>query len=142
MKVLEGRVAIVTGAGRNIGRAIALQLAQDGASVVINVRSNKAEADKVAAEVQAAGGKAAEFVRVFPVPGMAHCGGGPATDMYDCLTAIVDWVEHGKAPDRILAHAGASTPWPRRTRPLCPYPMAARYAGAGSVDSAASFVCR
>jgi len=90
----------------------------------------------------ASGGKAAEFVRVFPVPGMAHCAGGPATDMYDCLTAIVDWVEKGKAPDRILARAGASTPWPNRTRPLCPYPMVARYAGAGSVDSASSFVCR
>jgi hypothetical protein len=90
----------------------------------------------------ASGGKAATFVRVFPVPGMTHCGGGPATDMYDCLTAIVDWVEHGTAPDRILARAGTSTPWPNRTRPLCPYPMVARYAGAGSVDSAASFVCR
>jgi feruloyl esterase len=90
----------------------------------------------------ASGGKAATFVRVFPVPGMAHCGGGPATDMYDCLTAIVDWVEKGTTPDRILARAGASTPWPNRTRPLCPYPMVARYAGAGSVESAASFVCR
>jgi pimeloyl-ACP methyl ester carboxylesterase len=90
----------------------------------------------------ASGGKAAEFVRVFPVPGMAHCAGGPTTDMYDCLSAIVDWVEQGKAPDRILARAGAATPWPNRTRPLCPYPMVARYAGAGSVDSAASFVCR
>ena len=90
----------------------------------------------------ASSGQAATFVRVFPVPGMTHCGGGPATDQYDCLTAIVDWVEHGEAPDRILARAGAATPWPDRTRPLCPYPAVARYAGAGSVDSAASFVCR
>jgi len=90
----------------------------------------------------ASGGQAATFVRVFPVPGMAHCGGGPATDKYDCLSAIVDWVEHGKAPDRILAHAGDATPWPNRTRPLCPYPSVARYAGAGSVDSASSFTCR
>ena len=90
----------------------------------------------------AAGGRAAEFVRVFPVPGMAHCGGGPATDQYDCLTSIVDWVERGTAPDRILARAGASTPWANRTRPLCPYPLVARYAGGGSVESAESFVCR
>ncbi|MBW8770226.1 MAG: tannase/feruloyl esterase family alpha/beta hydrolase [Gemmatimonadetes bacterium] len=90
----------------------------------------------------ASGGHAAEFVRVFPVPGMAHCGGGPATDQYDCLTAIVDWVEKGAAPDRILARAGTSTPWPARTRPLCPYPTVARYAGSGSVEDAASFVCR
>ena len=94
-------------------------------------------------EVNAAsGGRAAEFVRVFPVPGMGHCGGGPATDQYDCLAAVVDWVERGTAPDRILARAGAASPWPGRTRPLCPYPSVARYAGAGSVDSAASFACR
>jgi 3-oxoacyl-[acyl-carrier protein] reductase len=55
---LTGKVAIVTGAGRNIGRAIALQLAEVGASVVVNVRSNKAEADAVVAEIEKAGGKA------------------------------------------------------------------------------------
>ena len=94
-------------------------------------------------EVNAAsGGKAATFVRVFPVPGMTHCGGGPATDQYDCLTAIVDWVEQGKAPDRILARAGATTPFPNRTRPLCPYPLVARYTGSGSIEDAASFTCR
>ncbi len=58
-KELAGKVAIVTGAGRNIGRAIALQLAHAGASVVVNVRSNKAEADSVLREIEAAGGKAA-----------------------------------------------------------------------------------
>ena len=55
---LDGRVAIVTGAGRNIGRMIALHLAQAGASVVVNARANKAEADSVAKEVEARGGKA------------------------------------------------------------------------------------
>jgi len=94
-------------------------------------------------EVNAAsGGHAAEFVRVFPVPGMAHCGGGPATDQYDCLAAVVAWTERGTPPDRILARAVAASPWPGRTRPLCPYPSVARYAGAGSVDSATSFICR
>jgi len=57
-KELAGKVAIVTGAGRNIGRAIALQLAQAGASVVVNVRSNQAEADGVVREIEAAGGNA------------------------------------------------------------------------------------
>src|ERR1700693_5950901 len=55
---LTGKVAIVTGAGRNIGRAIALALAEDGASVVVNVRSNRAEAEAVAKEIEAKGGKA------------------------------------------------------------------------------------
>ena len=58
-KELAGKVAIVTGAGRNIGRAIAIQLARAGACVVVNVRSNKAEADSVLREIEAAGGKAA-----------------------------------------------------------------------------------
>jgi 3-oxoacyl-[acyl-carrier protein] reductase len=55
---LSGKVAIITGAGRNIGRAIALALSEGGASVVVNARSNRAEADAVAAEIEAAGGKA------------------------------------------------------------------------------------
>jgi 3-oxoacyl-[acyl-carrier protein] reductase len=57
-KELEGRVAVVTGAGRNIGRAIALTLADGGAAVVINVRSNLKEAQSVAAEIEKAGGQA------------------------------------------------------------------------------------
>ena len=59
---LAGKVAIVTGAGRNIGRAIALHLAAGGAAVLANARSNKAEADAVAAEIKAAGGKAIAFL--------------------------------------------------------------------------------
>jgi 3-oxoacyl-[acyl-carrier protein] reductase len=55
---LSGRVAIVTGAGRNIGRAIALALADAGAAIVVNARANKAEADAVVGDIEAAGGKA------------------------------------------------------------------------------------
>ena len=57
-KELTGKVAVVTGAGRNIGRAIALTLAEGGASIVVNARSNRAEAEAVAHEIEAAGGKA------------------------------------------------------------------------------------
>ena len=56
-KELSGKVAIVTGAGRNIGRAIALALGHAGAAVVLNVRSNKSEADSVVREIEAAGGR-------------------------------------------------------------------------------------
>jgi 3-oxoacyl-[acyl-carrier protein] reductase len=55
---LAGKVAIVTGAGRNIGRAIALALAEGGASVLVNARSNRAEAEAVAREIGVLGGKA------------------------------------------------------------------------------------
>jgi 3-oxoacyl-[acyl-carrier protein] reductase len=61
-KELAGRVAVVTGAGRNIGRAIALALADAGASVVVNARSNKTEADNVVREIAAAGGKAVSVI--------------------------------------------------------------------------------
>lgn len=83
-----------------------------------------------------------DFVRVFPVPGMAHCAGGPSTDQFDALGALVDWVEKGSAPDRIIAKAGANSPWPGRTRPLCPFPETPHYKGSGSIEDAANFVCR
>ncbi len=75
---------------------------------------------------------------------MNHCSnsGGPATDLYDALTPLVNWVEKGTAPDTIVAKAGATTPWPGRTRPLCTYPQQARYLGSGSIDDAVNFACR
>ena len=103
--------------------------------------------------VQAAnGGDASAFARYFPVPGMNHCSGGPATDQFDMLSALVGWVEQGKAPAAITASArGAGTPvpnaevpagWsPQRTRPLCPYPRVATYAG-GDTEQASSFACK
>src|SRR5436190_23266078 len=57
-KELAGKVAVVTGAGRNIGRAIALTLAESGASIVVNARSNRAEAENVAREIESSGGNA------------------------------------------------------------------------------------
>lgn len=75
------------------------------------------------------GGQAAGFVRVFPVPGMNHCAGGPATDRFDSLAALERWVLEKKAPDSIAATAGPDTPWPGRERPLCPYPNVALATG-------------
>lgn len=88
------------------------------------------------------GGRAADFVRLFAVPGMNHCAGGPATDQFDAFGALVSWVEKGMAPDRIVATARMTTPWPGRTRPLCAYPKYARYKGTGSLEDAENFVCQ
>jgi feruloyl esterase len=93
-------------------------------------------------DVNRASGGASDFVRLFAVPGMNHCQGGPATDRFNAFGALVDWVERGTRPDRIVATAGPATPWPGRTRPLCAYPTIARYSGQGNLEDAASFVCR
>ena len=88
------------------------------------------------------GAMAGDFARVFAVPGMQHCAGGPATDQFDAFGALVNWVEKGIAPDQIIARAGAASPWPGRTRPLCAYPKIARYKGSGSLEDASNFECR
>lgn len=94
-------------------------------------------------------GDASNFARVFTVPGMNHCSGGPATDQFDMLTPLVNWVEKGQAPDRVIAtartkaqNADLDTVTPGRTRPLCPYPKVAKYSGSGSIDDAANFTCQ
>lgn len=103
---------------------------------------------------QALGGQADRFARYFPVPGMAHCSGGPATDQFDLLGPLVAWVEQGIAPQAVTATArGAGHPggenkelpadWsPQRTRPLCAWPTVATYSGAGPLEAASSFSCR
>jgi feruloyl esterase len=85
----------------------------------------------------ATGPAAADAMRLYLVPGMTHCGGGEATDRFEMLDAIVDWVERGKAPDRILATTSSGPPL---SRPLCRYPGVARYKGGDPAD-AASFEC-
>lgn len=85
-----------------------------------------------------------EFYALYMVPGMYHCGGGTGADHFDALSAMVDWVEKGHAPQKLLAtqfKAGDSEVTPLRTRPLCPYPQVAQYSGHGSSDDAANFVC-
>ncbi len=86
-------------------------------------------------------GKTHGSYRLFMAPGMAHCGGGEGPNTFDMIGAIEQWVEHGKAPDRIVA-SHSTNGRVDRTRPLCPYPQVAAYKGSGSPDEAASFVCR
>jgi len=86
-------------------------------------------------------GKATDgFARLFMVPGMTHCSGGYGTDRFDAMTALITWVETGKAPQS-LAAARVVDNKVVRTRPLCPYPQVARYKGSGSIDEAANFSC-
>ena len=82
---------------------------------------------------------ASRFVRTFLVPGMNHCAGGPATDAFDGLSAIVEWVEQARPPERLPARG--STGLPGISRPLCVYPKISRYKG-GDKSSADSFECR
>lgn len=82
-----------------------------------------------------------DFARMFMVPGMNHCGTGPATENFDPLTALEQWAEQGKAPDFILAKAGKELPNPSKEMPLCAYPKIAVYKG-GDENKASSFVCK
>src|SRR5260370_28418067 len=90
-------------------------------------------------QVRARNPRATEYCRLFMVPGCLHCGGGPGASEVDWLSIIVDWVEHGKAPDRIVAskreHGKVAA-----TRPLYPYPQCAFYKAPRDTNSADSFV--
>nr|WP_230965869.1 tannase/feruloyl esterase family alpha/beta hydrolase [Burkholderia cepacia] len=91
--------------------------------------------------------KGQQFARLFPVPGMNHCSGGPSTDQFDMLSMIVNWVEKGVVPDSVRASVSGTSKdlpstWSKvRSRPLCAYPEVARYKGTGDPESADSFAC-
>jgi feruloyl esterase len=87
--------------------------------------------------------KAQRFSRFYPVPNMGHCSGGAATDRFDLLTPLANWVENGVAPGPIPATGVNFTPAvyqvpfvsgpTTRTRPLCPYPQQPRFIGSVSI---------
>ena len=106
--------------------------------------------------VAKAGTKEADtFLRLFMIPGMQHCGGGPGPDMFgeygaakgdadhDMARALERWVEEGVAPDRITAtkFKAGTPPVAVRTRPVCRYPQVAQWNQSGSTDDAANFTC-
>jgi feruloyl esterase len=86
-------------------------------------------------------GPVTNAVRLYMAAGMGHCGGGEGPNVFDALTAVEEWREKGKAPAEIIASQMVDGKIVR-TRPLCPYPQVPRYTGSGSLDQAASFVCR
>ena len=116
--------------------------ADHGKMIVYNGLSDQGMASGVLSAwydevVEVNGPSIRDSVRLFFIPGMCHCSGGKSTDQFNTLDAIMDWVEKGTAPDRIIA-TGRS--YPGVTRPLCPYPLVARYKN-GDINSADSFVC-
>ncbi len=84
---------------------------------------------------------AQDSMRLFMVPGMGHCGGGDGTSTFNMIAALEQWVEKGKAPERIEA-ARVRDGKVDRTRPLCAYPKVAVYDGTGSTDESANFTCK
>jgi tannase/feruloyl esterase len=92
-------------------------------------------------DVKARDASAADYTRLFMMPGVLHCGGGPGADTVDWAAAIDAWVGGNTAPDRLVARK-LEKDQVTRTRPLCPYPQHAVYAGHGSTDDEKSFVCR
>ena len=81
------------------------------------------------------------FYRLFMAPGLAHCAGGTGPNTVDMQGALEQWIERGLTPDRIIATRSINGVVDR-SRPLCPYPQVAAYAGSGDTNDAANFVCR
>ncbi len=75
---------------------------------------------------------------------MNHCQGGMATDRFDMLTALENWVERRTPPARVYAEASKPGYFgvASRSRPLCPYPQYAHYNGSGDINVASNFSCK
>jgi feruloyl esterase len=85
------------------------------------------------------GNKTTQGARLFMIPGMAHCGGGDGPFVFDAISTIDQWVQTGRAPERIVVSNPPGAP--ARTRPLCPHPQEAVYTGSGSTDEEKNFKC-
>jgi hypothetical protein len=143
--VVQGSTAAQDGSAPTPSRCAAL-LQQADPTVQILTSTSVAEGPLPGAGIS--GAAAARFpahcvatgiARLFLVPGMTHCSGGRSLDDFDPLTALVQWVEEGHPPERMIAQGSA---FPGRTRPLCAYPQQARYRGQGSTEVAENFECR
>ena len=96
---------------------------------------------------------ASKFMKLYLIPNMGHCSGNMATDSFDMLTPVVNWIENGVAPEAIVATGHRFMPMPlsgpyaglsnaTRSRPLCPYPKTLRYNGSGDTAQASSYACQ
>ena len=85
--------------------------------------------------------KTAQFIRLFMAPGIGHCAGGPGPMPAGQLEALLTWVEDGKAPDALPAARRDPSGTVTRSRPVCAYPLVAKYRGSGSTDEAGNFAC-
>ncbi|ARN19590.1 hypothetical protein A4W93_06490 [Piscinibacter gummiphilus] len=88
------------------------------------------------------GPSAEKSVRLYMVPGMGHCAGGPGATEFDLQPALEKWVEEGQPPGHLVATKADSPEGTGFTRPLCPWPQTAHYDGKGSKRSASSFRCK
>ncbi len=93
-------------------------------------------------QLEAGDPTARDYARLYMLPGVLHCAGGPGPDKVDWIEAIRAWVEEGRAPERLVASAIDATGSTTLTRPVCPYPQAAVYDGSGDPNDEASFTCR
>ena len=78
-----------------------------------------------------------DWMRLFMVPGMGHCGGGPGVNTFDSIGALEKWVEKGVPPDQMMGEGSQGL-----KRPLCPYPQYAEYKGKGDRKDASSWACK
>lgn len=84
--------------------------------------------------------KTQEFLRLFMIPGMGHCGGGAGPTTFDALASLNQWVEKGTAPTE-LAGSHVTAGKVDFTRPICLYPQVAKYSGSGDNADAVNFTC-
>ena len=94
--------------------------------------------------VQTRMGATGAFYRLFMVPGMLHCAGGPGANMLATLPAITQWVEQHQAPDMLIATKYRDNDPQKpveRVRPLCPFPARAEWDGKGDSNNPASYRC-
>lgn len=92
--------------------------------------------------VQRDNDQASSFARLFMMPGVGHCAGGPGPDRVDWLSAIQGWVEEGHAPDRLIATKYSEEGEIEMQRPLCAYPARAVYNGSGDGRTESDFTCQ